>query len=188
MRILALAGSLRRDSHNLALLRAAALELPPGAELRVWDGLATLPHYNEDADSEAPPEPVLALRAALAAADGVLIATPEYNASPPGVLKNALDCASRPYASNVLRGKPAAVVGASTGPFGAVWAQAEARKVLQTIGAHVLEEEVPVGSSDEAFAHDGRLRDPVLRLALADLVGGLVREPSAPFAAAAATA
>jgi len=178
MRVLGLSGSLRRDSHNRALLRAAAAALPPGAQLVEWDRLADLPAYDEDLETApAPtPEPVRALREAIADADALLIATPEYNGSLPGALKNALDWASRPYASNPLRGKPAAVVGASTGLFGAVWAQAEARKVLATIGAHVLERELPVGQADDAWAPDRTLRDPELRAALAQIVGELATQ------------
>jgi len=179
MRVLGLSGSLRRDSHNRALLRAAAAALPPGAELVEWNRVAELPAYDEDLDAARAPEPVRALRAAIAAADALLIATPEYNASLPGALKNALDWASRPHATNPLRGKPAAVVGASTGLFGAVWAQAEARKVLTTIGARVLERELPVGQADDAWAPDGTLRDPGLQAALAEIVGELV-EAAAP--------
>jgi len=174
MRVLGLSGSLRRDSHNRALLRAAAAVLPPGAELVEWDRVAELPAYDEDLDVAPAPAPVRALREAIAAADAVLIATPEYNASLPGALKNALDWASRPHASNPLRGKPAAVIGASTGLFGAVWAQAEARKVLQTIGADVLERELPVGQAHEAFDASGSLRDPDLAAALEEVVGALV--------------
>jgi chromate reductase len=170
MRVLGLSGSLRRDSHNRALLRAAAAALPPGAELVEWDRLAELPAYDEDLDGAFAPEPVRALREALADADAVLIATPEYNHSLPGALKNALDWASRPYATNPLRGKPAAVIGASTGLFGAVWAQAEARKVLTAIGATVLDRELPVGQADEAWDADGSLRDEDQQAALRDLV------------------
>jgi len=176
MRVLGLAGSLRRNSHNRALLRAAAAALPPGAELVEWDRIAELPAYDEDLDAASVPEPVRALREAVAGADALLIATPEYNASIPGALKNALDWVSRPYASNPLRGKPAAVIGASTGLFGAVWAQAEARKVLKTIGARVLERELPVGQADDAWASDGTLADPGLQAALAELVGALAQE------------
>jgi chromate reductase, NAD(P)H dehydrogenase (quinone) len=176
MRVLGLSGSLRRDSHNRALLRAAAAALPPDAELVEWDRIAELPAYDEDLDAAPAPEPVRALRAAIAEADAVLVATPEYNASIPGALKNALDWASRPHASNPLRGKPAAVVGASTGLFGAVWAQAQARKVLATIGADVLDRELPVGQADAAWAPDGTLLDPGLRAALAELVGELVAQ------------
>lgn len=104
----------------------------------------------------------------------MLIATPEYNASIPGTLKNALDWVSRPLATSPLRGKPAAVVGASTGLFGAVWAQAELRKVLGTIGAATLEGELPVGGADDAFAAgEDRLADPDLERAYALLLAEL---------------
>jgi chromate reductase len=187
MRVLGLSGSLRRDSHNRALLRAAAALLPPGAELVEWDRVAELPAYDEDLDTALVPEPVRALREAVAAADAVLIATPEYNASLPGALKNALDWISRPFATNPLRGKPAAVIGASTGLFGAVWAQAEARKVLSTIGAQVLERELPVGQAHDAWAADGTLHDPDLRAALAGIVGELVERAEPAVAAYAGT-
>jgi len=154
MRVLGLSGSLRRDSHNTRLLRGAATLLPSGVELEVFDRLAEIPPYNEDEELGAPPA-VAALRAAIAEADAVLVATPEYNASLPGQLKNALDWVSRPIASTPLRGKPAAVVGASTGLFGAVWAQAEARKVLSTIGARVIDRELPIAEADEALGQDG---------------------------------
>jgi chromate reductase, NAD(P)H dehydrogenase (quinone) len=185
MRVLGLSGSLRRDSYNRALLRAAAALLPRGAQLEPWDRLAELPGYDEDLDTELAPEPVRDLRAAIAAADAVLIATPEYNASIPGALKNALDWASRPFATNPLRGKPVAVIGASTGLFGAVWAQAELRKVLRTIGADVLERELAVGQAEEAFDADGRLADAALRDALAETVGALTQAARTPVAEAA---
>lgn len=190
MRVLGLSGSLRRDSHNRALLRAAAAELRPGAELVEWDRIAELPAYDEDVDS-APgptPEPVRALREAIADADAILIATPEYNASLPGALKNALDWASRPHATNPLRGKPAAVVGASTGLFGAVWAQAEARKVLATIGATVLERDLPVGQAHDAFDANGRLSDPGVRAALTAIVDELAATAASPVGGAAVAA
>jgi chromate reductase len=186
MRVLGISGSLRRDSYNRALLRAAAAALPPGAELVLWDRVAELPAYDEDLDVAPGPEPVRALREAIAAADAVLIATPEYNASLPGALKNALDWASRPHATNPLRGKPVAVIGATTGLFGAVWAQAEARKVLSTIGARVVERELPVGQAHEAFDAAGGLRDAELRDALAELVGELVAHASPALVAEAA--
>jgi chromate reductase len=185
MRVLGLSGSLRAGSHNRALLRSAAELLPPGAELEVWDRIAELPAYDEDLDGDVAPEPVADLRATIARADAVLIATPEYNASLPGALKNALDWASRPHAANPLRDKPAAVIGASTGLFGAVWAQAEARKVLRTIGADVLGRELPVGQADMAFDADGALLDPELRAALAALLGALLDQTHATLAEAA---
>jgi chromate reductase len=184
MRILGLSGSLRRGSHNSRLLRAAGEALSPGATLEVWDGLAGLPAFNEDQES-SPPEAVRAFFAAVEAADAILIATPEYNASLPGALKNALDWASRPFPDNVLRAKPAAVIGASTGLFGAVWAQAEVRKVLKASGARVLESELPVGLAETAFAQDGTLADPELGARLGDLVEDLVREVESPVEQAA---
>jgi chromate reductase, NAD(P)H dehydrogenase (quinone) len=174
MRVLGISGSLRRDSYNSGLLRAAAELLPSGAELEVFDGLKAIPPYDADDDVSPAPEPVASLREAFEAADAILIATPEYNASIPGALKNALDWASRPHATNPLRGKPAAVVGASTGMFGAVWAQAETRKVLSTIGARVLDHELPVPEGDERFDADGTLRDPEVEAQLAEIVAALV--------------
>ena len=181
MRVLGIAGSLRADSHNARLLRAAAAELPPGWELERWEGLRDVPAYDADLDVDPAPEAVQRLRDAIAGADALLIATPEYNGSIPGALKNAIDWASRPYATSALRGKPALVVGATTGLFGAVWAQAELRKVLRTAGALPLEAEVPVGQADSAFAErQDRLAEPVLAALLRDAVDALVREVSAP--------
>jgi chromate reductase len=188
MRVLGISGSLRRDSHNSGLLRAAAELLPPGAELEVFDGLRAIPPYDADDDVDAGPEAVASLREALAAADAVLVATPEYNASVPGVLKNALDWASRPHATNPLRGKPAAVVGASTGMFGAVWAQSDARKILSTIGARVLDSELPVPEADERFDAAGTLTDPEVTEQLAELVADLVAAAEAREAGLAARA
>jgi chromate reductase len=179
MRILGISGSLRRGSHNRRLLRAASDALPPGAVLVEWEGLAGLPAFDEDLES-SPPAPVQEFLDAVEDADALLIATPEYNASLPGALKNAIDWASRPFPGNVLRKKPSAVIGASTGLFGAVWAQAEVRKTLKASGAHVLESELPVGMADGAFTEDGRLADPDLAERLHDLVSDLVREVAAP--------
>jgi chromate reductase len=183
MRVLGISGSLRRDSHNTALLRAAAALLPPGTELELWEDLKAVPPY--DADDDHGPESrdasLRSLAAAVTDADMVLFATPEYNHSIPGALKNALDWLSRPLAESPLRGKPVAVVGASTGLFGAVWAQAELRKVLSAIGARVVDRELPVGLAAEAFTADGRLADHDLELVLADLLAelkGQVREPA----------
>jgi chromate reductase len=178
MRVLGISGSLRGDSHNTRLLRAAARALPPGSELELFDGLADVPPYSEDADTFPGPDAVEYLRERIAGADALLIATPEYNASIPGVLKNAIDWASRPFPDNALRDKPVAVMGASTGLFGAVWAQAELRKVLRHTGAAVLDTELPVGMADQAFTADDELADTELGLRLADLLEALgnVRE------------
>src|SRR6476659_7001828 len=182
MQILGISGSLRRGSHNRRLLRAAGDALPPGAVLVEWEGLAGLPAFDEDLEA-SPPEPVQELFDAIEDADALLIATPEYNASLPGALKNALDWASRPFPDNVLKDKPAAVIGASTGLFGAVWAQAEVRKTMKASGAYVLESELPVGMADSAFADDGTLFDPELTQRLKELLADLVREVTAPVEA-----
>lgn len=177
MRVLALCGSLRAGSYNRRLLRAAEAGLPPGVTVEEFEGLGDVPPYDQDHDQgRGAPHAVLALREAISTADAVLIATPEYNGSVPGQLKNALDWASRPFPGNALRGKPVAVVGASTGLFGAVWAQAELRKVLTKIGARVVDEELAVGRAHDAFTADGALADPDLRAALGDLVGRLLAE------------
>ncbi len=181
MKILAIAGSLRRDSHNSALLRAAAELLPPGVELEIHEGLRDIPNFDQD-EVENRPAAVARLWEEVEAADAVLIATPEYNHSIPGVLKNALDWLSRPLADSPLKNKPAAVVGASTGMFGAVWAQAETRKVLGAIGARVVDEELPVPTADEQFSADGSLRDADVERGLAAILEQLaeaVREREA---------
>jgi chromate reductase, NAD(P)H dehydrogenase (quinone) len=178
MRVLGISGSLRADSHNSKLLRVAGelIESRPDAEFVLYDGLRAVPPYDEDEDVGAGPPPVAELRRAIADADAILFATPEYNSSVPGALKNAIDWASRPRASTPLQNKPVAVIGASTGMFGAVWAQAELRKVLASTGARVVEGEVAVGHAHERFDEDGRLSDPDLARALEDTVGLLLAE------------
>src|SRR5947208_14304181 len=161
MRVLGISGSLRRDSHNTELLRAAATLLPSGVEFELYEGLKDIPPYDEDED-QSQIGSVERLKEHIAAADAVLIATPEYNHSIPGHLKNALDWVSRPLAETPLKGKPVAVIGASTGMFGAVWAQAELRKVLGAIGARVVDRELPVGHAHTRFDDQGRLNDPNL--------------------------
>lgn len=172
MRLLGISGSLRRGSYNSALLAAAAAAVECSAvEFVVWRGLAEIPAYSEDL--ETVPAPVAALRRELAEADAVLIATPEYNASVPGALKNALDWASRPFPGNALRNRPVAVIGASQGIFGAVWAQADLRRILNAIGALVDDRELAVGRAHEAFTDDRRLRDPQLAARLRAIVNDL---------------
>ncbi len=156
MRVLGISGSLRRDSLNTALLRAAAERLPAGAELVEFERLREIPPYDSDQEAVAIPDAVRELREAMRDADAVLVATPEYNHSIPGQLKNALDWASRPAGQSAMNGKPAAAIGASTGMFGAVWAQAETRKVLGALGARVVEAELPVGRAGGLLA-DGEL-------------------------------
>jgi chromate reductase len=160
MRVLGISGSLRRGSFNSALLRVAAERLPAGAELVAYERLAEIPPYDEDAELEAVPEPVEDLRRAVREADAVLVVTPEYNHSIPGQLKNALDWVSRPAGRSALNGKPAAAIGASTGMFGAVWAQAEARKVLGALGGRVVEAELPVARARDLVDERGELQLP----------------------------
>jgi chromate reductase len=173
MKILAISGSLRADSLNTKLLQAAG-ELAGGeVEFEVWDGLKAVPPYDED-DEDTAPFAVARLRSAIAEADAVLFATPEYNASIPGQLKNALDWVSRPMATNPLRNVPVAVIGASPGAFGAVWAQAELKKVVGLIGARVLPVELPVSKAATRFNADGRLVDDELRVSLSEVVRDLI--------------
>jgi len=159
MRILGVSGSLRESSFNTSLLRAAAEAAPDGVELERWDGIGELPLYDEDLDGDDAPESVRRLREAWSAADAILFATPEYNGSVPGGLKNAIDWASRPKLEAVLRNKPVAVVGASTGQFGALWAQQDLKRILGIAGARVVGTEIPVSRADERFDNDGRLLD-----------------------------
>jgi chromate reductase, NAD(P)H dehydrogenase (quinone) len=169
-KILGISGSLRRGSYNTRLLEATAELLPEGVELELFDGLKEVPPYDEDDDVEPAPDPVARLRKSIGDADAVFIATPEYNSSIPGQLKNALDWASRPLMTNSMRFKPVAVAGASTGAFGAVWAQGELRKVLAAMGARVVEAEVAVGHAPTRFDEQGRLVDEDIREQLAELL------------------
>jgi chromate reductase len=162
MKIVAISGSTRRESHNMSLLRAAAELAPDGVEVVLWEGLKEIPHYDQDEEPASAPA-VEELRAAIAEADAVLFATPEYNSSIPGSLKNALDWASRPVATGSFRNKPVAVIGASAGLFGAVWAQAELRKVLSAMGARVAEVELAVGKAHDKIDEAGVVVDEETR-------------------------
>jgi chromate reductase len=174
MRVLAISGSLRAASHNTALLRAAAELVPEGVELELYDGLERLPPYNEEHDTNEPPTEVERLRDAIAGADAILFATPEYNGTMPGHLKAALDWASRPYGTSALWGKPVAVMGASVTDYGAIWAQDHLRKGLGIAGARVLDEELPVSKAPEKFDADGVLVDLELRDRVAELLEQLL--------------
>jgi chromate reductase len=175
MRVLGISGSLRRDSYNSALLRAAAERLPAEVELVAFERLAEIPAYDADLEeSVGAPEAVAELRQAMRDADAVLVATPEYNSSIPGGLKNALDWASRPAGESALNGTPAAVISASTGMFGGVWAQAETRKVLGALGGRVIETEFPVPHAQNQY-ENGRLElTPEQSQALSELLAELV--------------
>lgn len=168
--ILTIAGSLRQHSFNRKLIAAARSESPEHAHLSEWSGLAAIPPFDEDAEAHPAPRPVAELRAAIAAADGVLIATPEYNGSIPGQLKNALDWASRPREASVLEGKPVAVMGASPSPSGAASAQADLRKVLGRSRAEVIGDELTVPAAFRQLDEHDRLLDVQLRAQLRALI------------------
>ena len=170
MRVLAISGSLRSGSYNTALLREAAEVAPAGVELELYEGLELLPPYNEDDDEDDGPVEGARLREAISGVDALLIATPEYNGSMPGQLKNAVDWASRPARAGALWGKPVAVLGATTGSYGAVWAQADLRRTLGIAGARVLEVELPVARAHQRFDSDGKLLDEQLRERLTEIV------------------
>ncbi len=183
MKILAISGSLRDSSHNTGLLRVAAADAPDGVEIELYERLKDIPPY--DADDDIPggqPFAVEHFKSALREADAVLIATPEYNSSIPGVLKNALDWASRPLIESPVRNKPAAVISSSTGMFGGVWAAAETRKVLGALGARTLEDTIAVPKADERMLEG---IDQTLRDELATVVAALVSAVEARAAAAA---
>jgi chromate reductase, NAD(P)H dehydrogenase (quinone) len=159
-----IAGSLRRGSYNRALLRAARDLAPEGMEVRIFDRLAEIPLYNQDVEAEGDPEPVQALKRAIAEADALLIATPEYNHGVPGVLKNAIDWASRPPRKSVLGGKPAAIFGASPGITGSARAQTQLRQAFVFTDTPTLTQpEILVYRAHEKFDEQGRLTDEKTR-------------------------
>jgi chromate reductase len=184
LRVLAVSGSTRAGSLNAQLLRAAAAALPPSVELVELDPavIKAIPAFDEDDEARAGGDDIPALRMMrhqLARADAVLFATPEYNASVPGALKNALDWISRPIATNVLRDKPVAVIGASTGLFGATWAQADLRKILQTIGANVVDRELALAQAHQRFDERGSLLEADLHKQLVEHIYELLDAASA---------
>jgi chromate reductase len=178
LRILAISGSLRADSYNTALARAAAELAPEGVEVELYDGLALLPLYQQDLDQpgSAPPEPVRDLRERIEAADALLIVTPEYNGSVPGVLKNAIDWASARHRGSSFSSKTAAVAGATTGQYGAIWAQQDLRRILGIVGARVIPGEFPLSRAHDAFDDDGRLLSALHEERLRSHVAALVAE------------
>ena len=184
MTLLGIAGSLRQGSHNRALLRAAEELLPAGVELQQFD-LRDLPPYDGDVEAAGDPEAVTVLKDAIGAADGLLIATPEYNRGVPGVLKNAIDWASRPPLASPLAGKPVAIMGASTGLGGTARAQEQLRAALEFPGADVLDEpRVLVPEAYLRFDDVGELVDDGVRADIADLLETLLRATTAVTLAA----
>jgi chromate reductase len=182
MRVLAISGSLRDASYNTALLRALREEAPEGVEVDLWHGLKVIPPYDQDDDIVPGPEAVEAFRELVRESDAVFFATPEYNSSVPGALKNALDWASRPIATNSFRNKPVAVISSSAGAFGGVWAGAELRKVLGAMGARVTEAELAVGHAHDKLDNGVLVDDDVrqgLRGALDTLVTSVLDRAAA---------
>jgi chromate reductase, NAD(P)H dehydrogenase (quinone) len=173
MNILMLVGSLRADSWTARLTGAAATLLPAGTDAHAYDGLGELPHYDQDLDTDQPPAAVTAFRDAVRRADGLVVATPEYNGSMPGVLKNAIDWASRPRGASALEGKPVAVISVSPSPRGAQWAREDAEKVLRVAGALPLDQSVGIPSVHAAVV-EGRIADEYAEGALRDLMRTLV--------------
>jgi chromate reductase len=170
MRVLTISGSPRPDSYNTLLLRAVEEQAPADVELHPYTGsLADIPHFHgSKIDPDPVPDEVLRLRREIEAADAVLIATPEYNGSIPGTLKNALDWVSIPFPDNAVKGKPVAVIGASTGGYGGMWAQAEARKVLGVMGARVVPADFSLAHAPQQFDEQGLLKaNQAARLAIA---------------------
>jgi chromate reductase, NAD(P)H dehydrogenase (quinone) len=164
MRILALSGSLRAESYNTALARAAGELVPPGVDFELYDGLRDLPHYDQDIDQEGVETPVAVdeLRRRIDEADALFVVTPEYNGSVTGVLKNAIDWASARHRGSWLRNKSVALAGATTGQYGAIWAQQDLKRILGIAGARVVGEELPISSAHEKFDAHGRLVDPLI--------------------------
>jgi NAD(P)H-dependent FMN reductase len=170
--VLVLVGSLRAASINRQLVELAIENAPDGVNLQLFDRLGELPFYNEDIDNESVAEPVVALRRAAGEADAALVVTPEYNGSIPGVLKNSIDWLSRPFGDSALKGKPMAVVGASLGRYGGVWAHDETRKSFAIAGPRVVEDlklSVPATTLDGKHPRENaevtaKLRDIVDKL------------------------
>jgi chromate reductase len=177
MEVLGISGSLRKDSHNTQLLRVAGKMFEEaGVEFSIYEGLKQVPPYDEDDDQHPGPRAAKDVRSAVREADAVFFVTPEYNHSIPGQLKNVVDWLSRPAGSGVLANKPAAVIGASTGMFGAVWAQAELRKVLAAAGARVAEGEVALGHAHTQFDDEGRLNDQAVAEQVRAVVDSLLAQ------------
>jgi chromate reductase len=177
MRILAISGSFRHGSLNTALVRAAQGLAPDGVEIELYDGLDSIPAFNQDREAVLPGA-VQDLNRRIREADALLVATPEYNGSAPGSLKNALDWASRPHGEAAVVAKPAAVIGASTTPYGAKWAQEQIRRALTLSGAIVVDAELAVGSAAEKVV-GGELADEATRAELAQVVDSLVEAATA---------
>jgi chromate reductase len=172
IRVLGFVGSLRKESFNKALMRAAVEVVPPDVEIEVFD-LEGIPPFNQDQDQD-PPARVRLFKERIRAADAVLIATPEYNYSMPGVLKNAIDWASRPYGDNAFDGKPVAILGASVGMLGTARAQYHLRQCCVFLNMYPLNQpEVMVPTAQDKVDSEGNLTDAKSRQKIGDLLAGL---------------
>ena len=172
MKVLAISGSLREEAFSTRLVNAATDLAPEGVEISRLEGLEEIPGFNQDRESEVP-EIVEDLRRQIEAADALLIITPEYNASMPGQLKNAIDWASRPHGESALAGKPAAVLSSSPMPFGAIWANQQVRKAFTITGTPTVERELAIGKVDEKIDGSDRLTDDAAREELSALLAEL---------------
>ena len=173
IRILGLVGSLRRASYNRGALRAAQSLMPPGSSLQAFE-IRDLPGFDQDHEQH-PPQAVVELKRAIRAADGLLFVTPEYNYSVPGVLKNAIDWASRPYGDSAWKGKPAAIMGASVGAIGTARAQYHLRQMFVFLDVFAVNQpEVMIGKAEERFDREGNLTDESTKALIAKLLESLV--------------
>ncbi|MDX3661593.1 NAD(P)H-dependent oxidoreductase [Streptomyces sp. ID05-26A] len=181
VRILTLVGSLRSGSHNRRLAEAAVQIAPENVEISVFEGLGTVPFYNEDIDAEGTvPAEAVKLREAAAEADALLLVSPEYNGTIPAVLKNAIDWLSRPYGAGALSGMPVAVVGTAFGQYGGVWAQDEARKAVKIAGGVPAEDlTLSIPGSVVRFAELHPVDDPEVTEKLAGVLEGLAARTAA---------
>jgi chromate reductase, NAD(P)H dehydrogenase (quinone) len=177
--IVGIAGSLRAASWARRLLRASAQSLPANVEVTVFEGLGEVPLFNEDLESGPAPAAVAEMRQLIECSDAVLVVTPEYNRSIPGVLKNALDWASRPYGQTVLADKPVAVVATSPLPSGGASALSDVERVLSVIGADVVEAQLTVPQVHSRFDTDGRISDPELAARIEELLVKVSRHVTA---------
>lgn len=186
MKILALSGSLRAGSYNTALARAAAELAPPGVEVELFEGLGLITHYDQDLDQETveTPSAVEELRRRVDEADALFLITPEYNGSTTGVLKNAIDWISARHRGSWLRNKTVAIAGATTGDYGAIWAQQDLKRILGIAGARVVADEFPVARAHTAFDDSGALTSPLIAERLRTHLATLVHE-AAPLTLAA---
>lgn len=172
--ILGISGSLREGSYNTATLRAAQELCPPGAHIEMFTELGAIPAFNQDLEND-PPAAVRELKRQIRAADAILFVTPEYNYSVPGVLKNAIDWASRPYGDSAWDGKPAAIMGASTGMFGSARAQHHLRQMFVFLNIlPVNQPEVTIPMAAERFDDLGDLTDDTSRKLIGELLENLV--------------